>query len=720
MGQSLSVFNVDASMFPLIKAKMFAFDAAGLQVTGFTPSDISIVEDGVPRTVQLVSCPPANQPIALSAVLAIDVSGSMKGDGIKIARAAARAFVKALPLGKSECAITSFNDKTSISLDFSTDSTVLIGAINALATGGLTDYNVALLGTPAGAFQVASAGKAKRVVVFLSDGQPNDPPDQAAIIAEALSLGITVYAVMFNMPAPVEMQTICEATGGEWFEHVDNERELTDIYRRILQTAQGGEPCRLEWISDGCATSHRAACAIPSIGAVDTVQYAVPIGLLPQISYSPSNAIHFGEVVPTNVVTRQIRLNAVGVPARVDSITKSDSRFRVLDYGGPVPFTLTPGVPQTLTIEFAPGDSAYAFCVFTVHGDACMGRPFYADGGWRGHALPRIKVRVVRPNGGNVFVVASDELLTWDNVMPDEKVRLEYSIDNGSNWRLITDTASGLQYMWHVPRTPSSECLLRATAHMPATYLENLVEIPAGVFRMGDVTGNGIWPEEHPVHEVTISQSILMGATEVTQAQWTAVMGYNPSHFQSDSLPVEGVRWIDAVEFCNKLSIQEKLDTCYRVSGDTVVCDFNASGFRLPTEAEWEYACKAGTETDYYTGNMSAPDCDPLDQALDRAGWYCGNDGQRTQPVGRREPNAFGMFDMHGNVYEWCWDWYSGNAYGSSPVTDPRGPASGAMRVVRGGSVFETADMCRSASRSGNTPTDRFTDIGFRIVRVKK
>jgi formylglycine-generating enzyme required for sulfatase activity len=384
-----------------------------------------------------------------------------------------------------------------------------------------------------------------------------------------------------------------------------------------------------------------------------------------------------------------------------------------------MPFTLVPGQPRVLTVDFAPGDSAYAFCNFTVHGDECMGRNFYADGGWRGKASPRIKVRILRPNGGEGFVVANDEVLTWDNVMPDEKVRLEYSIDNGATWRLIADSATGLTHVWHVPRTPSNTCLLRATAHMPVNYLENFAEVPEGTFSMGDITGNGTFAEERPVHQVRITRPLMMGRTEVTQAQWLTVMNDNPSLFKGDSLPVEGVRWIDAVEFCNRLSILEKLDTCYTWSGGTVQCNFNASGFRLPTEAEWEYACRAGTTTDFYSGDMTQSGCDPLDQALDRAGWYCGNENQRTRQVGLKEPNAFGLFDMHGNVFEWCWDWYADNAYSGAPATDPTGPATGVTRVVRSGSWAGSADLCRSSRRSGNYPTDRFDDIGFRIVRLK-
>jgi formylglycine-generating enzyme len=242
--------------------------------------------------------------------------------------------------------------------------------------------------------------------------------------------------------------------------------------------------------------------------------------------------------------------------------------------------------------------------------------------------------------------------------------------------------------------------------------------IPAGSFRMGDITGTGVI-DEQPVHEVTITRPFLMARIPVTQAQYEAVMGSNPSYFKGPDLPVERVGWYDAVEFCNELSRQEGLDPCYSGSGENIVCDFTANGYRLPTEAEWEYACRAGTETDFHTGNMTHSGYPPLDPDLDRAGWYRVNSGGETHPVGQKEPNAFGLYDMHGNVWEWCWDWYSGNYYASSPAEDPRGPATGTRRVVRGGSWCDGAWLCGSAGRTSLNPDFRYyLSIGFRLVRT--
>jgi formylglycine-generating enzyme len=244
--------------------------------------------------------------------------------------------------------------------------------------------------------------------------------------------------------------------------------------------------------------------------------------------------------------------------------------------------------------------------------------------------------------------------------------------------------------------------------------------IPAGTFRMGNITDHpdGL-DREKPVHEVTITRAFMMSRTQVTMKQYRVVMGYNPSHFGGPDLPVEQVSWFEAVEFCNRLSLLVGLNPCYSGSGESIQCDFTANGYRLPTEAEWEYACRAGTETDFHTGNMTHSGSSPLDPALDRAGWYGGNSEGSTHPVALKEANDFYLYDMHGNVREWCWDWYSGNYYASSPAEDPRGPASGINRVLRGGSWYDFASYCRSADRDVAPPGRRGNDsVGFRLVRT--
>jgi formylglycine-generating enzyme required for sulfatase activity len=241
-----------------------------------------------------------------------------------------------------------------------------------------------------------------------------------------------------------------------------------------------------------------------------------------------------------------------------------------------------------------------------------------------------------------------------------------------------------------------------------------MVLVPAGSFAMGSRHGRD---EEKPVHTVTLD-AFLIDAHEVTQADFEKIGKLeafsNPSHFQGPDLPVEQVTWPQAARYCNARSRHEGLKPCY--NEDTGECDFSASGYRLPTEAEWEYACRAGAgaDTEYAFGG------DP--RQLGDYAWFTANSARKTHPVGRKKPNAWGLYDMHGNVAEWCQDVYDPGYYAASPEKDPRGPESGNDYVLRGGSWKSAADAVRSSSRLGENPG--FSDaclardaIGFRCVR---
>jgi len=239
---------------------------------------------------------------------------------------------------------------------------------------------------------------------------------------------------------------------------------------------------------------------------------------------------------------------------------------------------------------------------------------------------------------------------------------------------------------------------------VPAEASGDIVFINGGTFTMGSPADErGRSKNEGPQHQVTVS-SFYMEKYPVTQAEYQETTGTNPSSFNGPSLPVEQVSWFDAVEYCNKLSLKEGLTPAYTIDGTNVSWNHEANGYRLPTEAEWEYACRAGTQTPFYSGT-----------SVNDAGWYSGNAGGKTHPVGEKQPNPWGLCDMHGNVLEWCWDWL-GN-YSDEAQTDPQGAVSGTDRVYRGGSWYFEALQTRSAFRFGNYPSLRVFFVGFRIVR---
>ncbi len=230
-----------------------------------------------------------------------------------------------------------------------------------------------------------------------------------------------------------------------------------------------------------------------------------------------------------------------------------------------------------------------------------------------------------------------------------------------------------------------------------------MVYIPEGSFQMGsknDATAQ-------PIRVVSIIPGFEMSTTEITQEVYQALIGSNPSHFTGDvKRPVENVSWWDAIKFCNAVSEEEGLEKCYdEVSGS---CDFTKNGCRLPTEAEWEYACRAGSTTEYNLGDT--------ENDLSEAGWYGSNSGGTTHEVGGKKPNAWGLYDMHGNVYEWCNDWWGGYPFDNQ--TNPTGPQIGSDRVIRGSGWSTGATASRTARRNYGTPGSKSIIGGFRVARI--
>jgi len=238
------------------------------------------------------------------------------------------------------------------------------------------------------------------------------------------------------------------------------------------------------------------------------------------------------------------------------------------------------------------------------------------------------------------------------------------------------------------PNTPKEK-----TIDMGNGVTMEFVLIRAGEFDMGSPSSERDRDnDEGPVHRVKISRPFYMGKYEVTQKQYYVIAKSKPSRFKQEGRPVENVSWDQANSFCKKLS------------------EIKGGSYRLPTEAEWEYACRAGSQDSFYFGD------DPTYSQLEQYAWYSKNGDSATHPVGEKKPNSFGLYDMHGNVWEWCGDWYATDYSRHSIAVDPQGPLIGKSRVLRGGGWFRSAMYCRSANRSGCEPVYGRDYLGFRIV----
>ena len=282
------------------------------------------------------------------------------------------------------------------------------------------------------------------------------------------------------------------------------------------------------------------------------------------------------------------------------------------------------------------------------------------------------------------------------------------STGGDEEYREIADGLSKMQAL--------AQTLIGRTGTSSASVPAGFVRVEGGTFQMGSVSGGE--NNERPVRNVTV-RTFNMGIYPVTQKEWFDIMGTtieqqrvavggNQLYGRGDKYPMYYISWNEAVEYCNRRSQREGLTPVYSNSGGVIVCNWSANGYRLPTEAEWEFAAKGGNRdlliTEYSGSNN-----------VDAVAWFASNSRNSTQPVGTKAPNSLGIYDMSGNVWEWCWDWFG--TYSSSAQTDPRGASSGSSRVLRGGSWADSAGYVRSAFRGFSAPANRYINIGFRLVR---
>ncbi len=363
---------------------------------------------------------------------------------------------------------------------------------------------------------------------------------------------------------------------------------------------------------------------------------------------------------------------------------------------------------------------------------------------------PPVRIAPPSASGFQVSVRLVPEIQVTGS--PGSELQIEWTSELGTSapWSVLTNLTIGETGATTIDLTAgATDRFYRAVAlplpppppvtEPPDEAIPEMLKIPAETFKMGSPLSEKFRSGDETQHSVRIARDYFLGSTEVTHAHWTLVLEWGTTNGYTDlpagrngwnggsigNHPVTEVSWFDAVKWCNALSEWTGLVPAYTLdgtvfrtgNGERLKCNWDTTGYRIPTEAEWEHACRAGNATAYFTGQNTKGYCEP-EPNLDLAGWYCGNSDGNTHPVAapEKQPNGFGLRDLHGNVLEWCWDWYG--SYATSASVDPKGPSTGSQRASRGGSWSDAAQYCRSAFRSRGEPSVRSGNIGFRISRT--
>jgi len=471
--QSLSLFNIDASNFPIMKANFYGFDAAGKQIANLNPSDFEVKENGQPRTVSIVSCPSPKPPQKVSIAMSIDVSGSMAysdvGESpVELGKTTARVLCNSVPMPPSEFALQTCDSKALIVQDFTTERAKLLSKIDPIIAQGDNDFVEHLLNHLTGLLNITKKGHYKKVAVLFTDAWWCALTDDElqACKDTCSKYNIQFYAVIYSSseaePNGIKksLQLLANATGGYLYDGITTTIAAVDIANCLQLQAQGGDPCQIEWQSGIiCKTGLiNVEVMISQLNLVSNLSYQSPDNSVAKLELSPTS-VKFKNAIPGINKDTTITVTVRNADFNVTNITSSNLAYSVT----PTSFFLNSGKSKDLTISYLPTDSGYTYTKFTFENDKCP-IYYYASGGfpWK---KPKIQtLKLIQPNGGEFLAVGNDTIITWEGVLPEDNVKIEYSTDNGVNWILIAKNATGLAYNWRIPNTPSNQCLARVTA----------------------------------------------------------------------------------------------------------------------------------------------------------------------------------------------------------------------------------------------------------------
>lgn len=456
--QQILITGTSSENYPNLSAEYIVLDE-NLNVD--PDPQVTLSRNGTPIAFEN-SCPISTNTKNISSILTIDVSGSMRGERLVLAKNSAKVWIESLNLPNSECAITSFSDNSYINQDFTGDANLLNRKIDELITISGTNYENGIYAQNTSASKVAERAEFDPVIVFLTDGTSDF--DLNLAIDEINKSGAVFHAISLRNSMPQKLKDFSKATGGLWFENIESEEELKSIYKAINYFAQGGQPCKIEWTSISCESQREFLLRSEKYNLEKTLNFIIDPAILPNIEITQNYIYDHGIINTPNNSEVEVEIQSVGLDILINNININNNKFEIVDWDGdPPPFTLQNGDSRSLTVRFTPTNLNFEFATFEIESDACRGKFFYQTGGDRNLAPEDREIKLTSPNGGERFEVGSNQKINWEGTTEEEKVCVEYSIDNGQTWTFLGEGENG-EFDWNnIPDTPSENCLARIT-----------------------------------------------------------------------------------------------------------------------------------------------------------------------------------------------------------------------------------------------------------------
>jgi|GEM_PF-1452173 len=457
---TFNVLSTDGSNYPEIAVTFEARDGAGRSIINYTPSDFTVVENGIVRPVKSITCPPPVTP-PVSVTFAFDISFSMSIDNrlVKLKEASTQ-LVNDLSYPPAASGIVGFDDNTQILLPYTSSQAAVLSTIAGLThTSGSTDLPGAFLDANTGAIDVTAGRSGDKYIVFVTDAFENITPAlENQIITAARNAGIRIYTVVISpMTTNLSLRRIARQTNGKWFEDVATAEDAKDIFREIGNDIFTYPPCTLYYDTDGCDTERALTVTLRKVGDTETRTATVSIDPSDIVWLrTETQLLDFGVVQGGQTRTENVRISCQGASYEVTSITSPNASFRILDYGGSAPpFTFSPGQSRTLRIQFRPVTTERIVAALRIVSNAPCVETVSLAGGVHDPA----PMRLIKPNGGEKMFSGSMFQWTWEGISGTQAAELVYSTNSGSSWSLISDNVYNFSYNWRVPNTPSEECL---------------------------------------------------------------------------------------------------------------------------------------------------------------------------------------------------------------------------------------------------------------------